>query len=88
MFVRRGIFEAVGGFPPWPLMEDVELARRMRGAGKLVTLAPPAVVSPRRWLRRGILRTYATMKLIKLGHALGASPGSLARLYARGRPSG
>jgi len=61
MFVRRGLFDDIGGFPDQPLMEDVELSKR------LVRLAPPACVrqsvatSGRRWESRGVWRTIWLM---------------------------
>ena len=87
MFVRREIFEQVGGFPDWPLMEDVEMSRRLRRAGKLVIVRSPGVTSARRWLERGVLRTYLTMKVLQVAYYLGASPESLSGLYEKGRGS-
>ncbi len=85
MFVRRAAFEKIGGFPDWPLMEDIEMARRIRGAGKLVIVPAPATASARRWARGGVARTYVTMAMVKLGYRLGEPPEVLARLYDRGR---
>ena len=83
MFVRRGAFRAAGGFPDWPLMEDVELARRLRREGRLELLPLPSVSSARRWQSGGVLRTYLTMKMTLLGYYLGEDPDILARLYGR-----
>jgi hypothetical protein len=85
MFVRRGVFEEFGGVPDWPLMEDVELARRIRRHGKMQIIPRPVVASSRRWLQGGVLRTYLTMKLTQWGYYLGARPESLARFYERGQ---
>jgi rSAM/selenodomain-associated transferase 2 len=57
IFVRRTVFERLGGFAEIPLMEDVEFSPRLRGAGRTVVLDPPMASSPRRHLRRGAWRT-------------------------------
>lgn len=84
MFVRRGAFDQVGGFPDWPLMEDVEMARRIREAGRLAIVPSGCVASSRRWLRGGVLRRYIISKLALLGYRLGEPPEVLQRLYERG----
>lgn len=81
MFVGREALEAVGGMPPLPLMEDVELSRRLRRLGRPACIAEPLVTSSRRWEQRGVWRTIALMWLLRAGYALGVSPLRLARLY-------
>ncbi len=56
LFIRRRVFQQLGGFPPVPLMEDVLLARAAAARGQWLLLSGPVQVSPRRWLRRGVLR--------------------------------
>lgn len=85
IFVRRHVFEAVGRFPPWPLMEDVELMRRLRGKGRWVVLRSPLRVSARRWEQRGIVRqTLRNWAFLAL-YAAGVSPEWLARGYPHTR---
>ena len=56
LFLRKTVFEKIGGFPEWPLMEDVEMVRRLKKTGR-VRLAPAAVItSARRWEKRGLWR--------------------------------
>ncbi len=58
MFVRRGVFRRIGGFPELRCLEDLEMSRRMKQAGRTVLLDPPVVSSGRRFGRRGaVLRT-------------------------------
>jgi hypothetical protein len=85
IFVRRKVFDQIGGFPKWPIMEDIELAHRIRRTGKLPILPHPVTASSRRWLKGGVMRTYLTMKLTQWGYYLGARPDSLARFYDRGQ---
>lgn len=81
LFIRRRFFEAVGGFPPWPLMEELELMRRLRGQGRWVVLREPLTISARRWKQRGIIRqTLRNWTLLAL-FAAGVSPHRLARSY-------
>ncbi len=59
IFVRRGVFEEVGGFPELRLMEDLFLMKRLRRRSRPVLLPGPLHVSARRWQRYGILRQTA-----------------------------
>ena len=82
LFVRRTALDRVGGIAPLPLMEDVDLARRLGREGCLAFLAPRAFTSPRRWDRYGLvgatLRNWCVLAL----YAAGVPPARLARLYA------
>lgn len=80
VFVRRTAFERVGGFPDQPLLEDVELARRLRRVGRIRTVPATVLVSGRRFLARP-LRTALAMRAFPLLYRLGVSPARLARLY-------
>lgn len=82
LFVRRDVFAALGGFRPYPLMEDVDLVRRLRRRGALVLSAVPVRTSPRRWERDGWLRrSLRNLTLVAL-YLGGASPYRLARFYS------
>ena len=83
MFVRRALFESVGGFPDIALMEDVALSRALKRHGPPLCLPDPVVTSSRRWEQRGIVRTVLLMWRLRLAYALGADPRRLARLYER-----
>jgi len=80
VFVRRSAFERVGGFPDQPLMEDVELARRLRRVGRIVTAPAVVEASGRRFLARPV-RAVVAMRLFPLLYRLGTPPALLARLY-------
>ncbi len=81
LFVRRDLFEALGGFADIPLMEDVELSKRLRRVSAPEVLSPPVVTSSRRWEQRGVLRTVMLMWELRLRYWLGGSPTALARRY-------
>jgi len=81
LFVERGRFLRLGGFPPLRLMEDVFLSKRLRRDGRLVVAPKRIFVSPRRWQQQGVLRqTLRNWTLTALA-AAGVSPDRLAALY-------
>lgn len=81
IFVRREAFEAVGGFPEIPLMEDVALSRALLRRGRPLCLRVAATTSSRRWETRGIARTILLMWRLRLEYRLGVDPERLARRY-------
>jgi rSAM/selenodomain-associated transferase 2 len=81
LFVRREHFEAVGGFPGIPLMEDVALSARLRRAGRPACLRLRVVTSGRRWESRGVVRTILLMWWLRFLFWLGRDPARLARRY-------
>jgi rSAM/selenodomain-associated transferase 2 len=81
IWVRRSVFERLGGFRPLPIMEDYDLVRRLERAGRTACLPGPAITSARRWQRLGLSRTVASWVLIRWLFIAGASPARLARLY-------
>lgn len=85
IFVRRDVYERVGGMPHVPIMEDVIFVRRLEAAGPTAYLTGPVVSSPRRWQGRP-LRTLLLWVSLQLALALGASPWRLARFYRANKP--
>ncbi len=84
IFVRAEAFRSLGGYPEVPLMEDVELSRRMRRGGKTVLLPLRVESSGRRWEAWGPLRTVLFMWRIRTGYLLGWTPSRCADAYRRG----
>lgn len=87
LFVRRSIFWQLGGFPPIPLMEDIEFSRRLRRFGQVAVLDPPIQSSHRRHLGRGPWRTTIENGIFIVLHKFGFSPVQLHRWYYRDRSS-
>jgi rSAM/selenodomain-associated transferase 2 len=81
IFVRRAAFEAVGGYPDIPLMEDIELCRRLRARGRLAALRARVTTSARKWEREGPLRTIGLMWALRLLYFCGVAPARLHRWY-------
>lgn len=85
IFVRRKIFERLGGFADIPLMEDLEFSGRLKKTGKVRLLHPPIRSSPRRFHQLGNCRTTALNILLIALYYLGVSPHRLHQWYYRGR---
>ena len=65
LFVRREVFAELGGYSDWPIMEDVDLVRRLRARGRLFRASERAVTSARRWEEDGwVKRTARHLRLI------------------------
>jgi rSAM/selenodomain-associated transferase 2 len=85
LFVRRRIFESMGGFRELPLFEDVDFVRRLIRSGRVVQLPLALQTSSRRWTRDGWLRrSIRNVVLVSLYFA-GVSPAWLADRYESGR---
>jgi rSAM/selenodomain-associated transferase 2 len=85
IFVRRHIFETIGGYPEIPLMEDIALSRAMREKGEIACLRSRVITSARRWEAEGICRTICKMWMLKSLYLMGVSPGRLKQYYADAR---
>ena len=81
IFVRRAAFAALGGFPAQPLMEDIELSRRLKAQSPPACLRERVLTSGRRWEKHGVLRTVLLMWSLRLRYFFGADPQRLARAY-------
>jgi rSAM/selenodomain-associated transferase 2 len=81
LIVRRECYEAAGGYPGYPLMEDVALVRTLRRVCGVGLLPEEIRVSARRWERDGIVRRTAHNWLLVTRFLLGADPATLVRGY-------
>jgi len=80
--LRRETFRALGGFPPNPLLEDLDLVRQAyRRGGRVVTLKHKVRSSARRWQKFGVLGNTMRNQCVLLGHAVGVPVHRLARWY-------
>jgi uncharacterized protein len=85
LFMRRSLFEEIGGFADMPIMEDYELVRRLRKRGRIIITPQAATTSGRRWRRLGLIRTTLINKLMIVGYHLGWPIGKLAEIYKQTR---
>ena len=82
LFVRRPVFETMGGFQDIPLMEDIVFCRALKRVGPIACLTTRVITSRRRWETHGVWRTIIKMWALKLGYLAGVSPHHLKRFYA------
>jgi len=82
LFVRREVFQSMGGFPDIPLMEDIAFCRALKRLGDVACLRSRVVTSARRWEVDGVWRTIFRMWTLKLLYLTGVSPARLKQFYA------
>ena len=81
LFVRRHIFEQIGGFADMPLMEDIDFSRRLKRKGATAALTATVTTSFRRWEQQGPLRTILLMWGLRFLYGIGIHPHTLNRWY-------
>ena len=81
LLISRAFYDSIGGFRPYPLMEDVELSKTFRKISKPTLLAGPVILSARRWERKGVARQTLRNWSIQLSYAFGTSPEKLRSRY-------
>jgi len=81
LFVRRDAFERLGGFADQPLMEDIELCKRLRQVARPACLRAKVTTSGRRWESRGVWRTIFLMWRLRWRYWRGEAPEQLAQAY-------
>jgi hypothetical protein len=82
-FVRRDVYERLGGHPPWPLLDDWDFARRLRKQGRIEILRDAVETSPRRYLERGVVKTVLGNWRILWKARRGEPPEQLSERYRR-----
>ena len=84
IFIRKKYFDQIGGYKEIPLMEDVDLMRRIKKDGKQIVILPDKVrTSARRWESEGALYTTLRNQILVRLFYLGVSPHRLAKYYWR-----
>ena len=81
IFVRKRVFEKLGGFHQLDLFEDLDFSRQMTQMGKVVTLSPPVISSSRRFQHRGAVLTTLSDLWLTARYLMGASPSMLAKVH-------
>lgn len=82
LFVRRQVFEQLGGFAEIPLMEDIDFSKRLKRAGRIAALRDTVTTSFRRWETQGPLRTILLMWTLRFLYWAGVNPHRLQHFYA------
>jgi rSAM/selenodomain-associated transferase 2 len=85
LFVKKSLFEQIGGFADIALMEDVDLSTRLKKIAKPFCIKNKVISSGRRWLSFGVIKTILLMWWLRLRYFWGTDPAVLAELYNKGR---
>ena len=81
IFVRRRVFQEIGGYPDLVLMEDVEFSRKLKRVGKIACVPERVVTSARRWQQNGVFRTMVRMWILRFCHFIGVPASRLREFY-------
>ena len=85
IFMRRDYFETIGGYPEIPLMEDVELMKRVKRQGGCITILREAVAtSSRKWEKDGVAYTIIRNWMIQALYLFGVPAEKLVKYYYKG----
>ncbi len=84
IFLKAATFQALGGFPTLPIMEDFELVRQLKRRGRIAIASTAVITSGRRWQKLGAVRTTLTNQCVILAYLLGVSPDRIADWYRSG----
>ena len=82
IFVRREVYNQIGGFQSFPIFEDLDLVRRLRKRGRIVHLSAVVITSSRRFEDRSFVATFTWWAILQTLYWLGVHPRTLNRLYA------
>ncbi len=81
IFVTRALFEKINGFTDMPLMEDIDLSKRLKTFSKPACIHHQLVTSSRRWEQHGIFKTILLMWRLRFAYFFGAKPEQLVKIY-------
>lgn len=81
IFVRKEVFDRLGGFPDVPIFEDILFSGRLKEQGKTTVLSDKIIVSPRRWEKRGIVRTMVMFNTLLIMFKMGYPLEKIRALY-------
>lgn len=84
IFLRRKTFNAMGGFPNLPIMEDFEFVRRLRQMGRIAIVPHAVLTSGRRWQKMGVFRTTIVNQIAILAYLMGVAPARIHQWYRTG----
>ena len=81
IFVRREVFQEIGGFADQFLMEDVELSSNLKRHSRPLCIKLPVLTSARKWEQEGIIKTVLLMWRLRIAYKFGQSPQELVKRY-------
>lgn len=85
IFVRKELFKTIGGYPEIPIMEDIELVKKLKKISEGKRINHYVLTSVRRFERAGIFRTVLNISMMRIAYYFGKSPDALSRWYLNHR---
>jgi rSAM/selenodomain-associated transferase 2 len=85
LFLKAKLFNDLGGFSEMPILEDLDLVKRLRRQGRIAIVPVPVISSARRWQQGGVWRTTLKNQVVLAGYFLGFTPGRLGNWYHKPR---
>lgn len=87
IFVRREVYQKIGGFNSFPIFEDLDFVERLKTAGKIVTLPAVVTTSSRRFAGKSFILTFTRWTILQILYWLGVKPETLLKIYFPARQS-
>lgn len=81
IFIKKPVFDQIGGYPDQPLMEDIELCKRLKKIAQPACLTSKVTTSARRWQQHGTWRTIFLMWHLRFDYWRGVAPDNLKQRY-------
>lgn len=81
IFVRRDVYERIGGFKAFPIFEDLDFVERLKREGDIATLSAVVVTSSRRFENKSFLLTFLRWTILQILYWCGSSPDALLKIY-------
>jgi len=81
IFVRRDVYEKIGGFQPFPIFEDLDFIERLKKEGEIITLPAVVTTSSRRFANKSFVLTFSRWTILQVLYWLGISPETLLKIY-------
>jgi rSAM/selenodomain-associated transferase 2 len=81
IFVRREVYQKMGGFAPFPIFEDLDFVERLKQQGEIVTLSAVVTTSSRRFEDKSFILTFLRWTILQVLYWLGVRPDTLVKIY-------
>ncbi len=81
IFVRRDVYEKIGGFEPFPIFEDLDFIQKLKRTGEIITLPAFVTTSSRRFENKSFILTFLRWTILQVLYWLGVSPETLLKIY-------
>jgi len=81
IFVRRDVYERIGGFASFPIFEDLDFIQKLKRTGEIITLPAVVTTSSRRFENKSFVLTFLRWTILQILYWLGVNPDTLLKIY-------